>query len=75
MNWHIVEGNWKRFKGKARIGWGRLTDNRLDVIAGKRVELAGEMQHAYGETKDKAEHQLKRFLDEHNKDYRPKRSN
>lgn len=74
MNSHIVEGSWKQFKGKARIYWGRLTDSRLDVIAGKRVELAGKAQRAYGETKDKAEHQLTHFLREHNKDYRPKRS-
>jgi len=74
MNWHIVEGGWKQFKGKAKKNWGRLTGNRLDVIAGKRVELAGKAQQAYGETKEKAEHQLTHFLREHSKDYRPKRS-
>lgn len=74
MNSHIVEGSWKQLKGKARTCWGRLTDSRCDVIAGKRVELAGKAQRAYGETKDRAEHQLTRFLREHNRNHRPKQS-
>lgn len=70
MNWDIVEGNWKQFKGTVKTQWGKLTDDRLDVIAGKRLELAGEIQKVYGVTKDEAEAQLKRF-EEVNKDYKP----
>jgi len=61
MNWDIVEGNWKQFKGKVKAQWGKLTDDQLDVIAGKRVELAGKLQEAYGITKDEAEQQIKSF--------------
>ena len=46
MNWDIVEGNWKQFKGKVKAQWGDLTDEHLDVIAGKRVELVGKIQEA-----------------------------
>jgi len=70
MNWDIVEGDWKQFKGKVKAQWGKLTDDQLDVIAGKRVELAGKVQESYGITKDGAEKQIKRF-EELNKDYRP----
>ena len=73
MNWDIVEGNWKQFKGKVKARWGNLTDDHLDVIAGKRVELAGKLQESYGLTKDEAESQIKGF-EERNKDYRPKKS-
>jgi len=73
MNWDIVEGNWKQFKGKVRARWGNLTDDHLDVIAGKRVELVGKLQEAYGITKHEAEKQIKRF-EQRNKDYRPKSS-
>ena len=73
MNWDIVEGNWKQFKGKAKAQWGKLTDDQLDVIAGKRVELAGRIQESYGITKDEAEEQIKRF-EQRNKDFRPKSS-
>jgi uncharacterized protein YjbJ (UPF0337 family) len=56
---------------KAR--WANLTDDHLDVIAGKRVQLSGKIQEAYGLTKDEAEQQIKRF-EQLNKDYRPKSS-
>jgi uncharacterized protein YjbJ (UPF0337 family) len=61
MNWDIAEGNWKQFKGKVQAHWGKLTDDHLDVIAGKRVELAGRIQEAYGVTLDEAEKQIERF--------------
>lgn len=70
MNWNIVEGNWKQFKGKVKIRWGKLTHHQLDVIAGRRVELAGKGQEAYGITKDEAEKQLRRF-EATWKNYRP----
>lgn len=59
MNWDIVEGNWKQFKGKAKEQWGKLTDDDLDVIAGKRDQLAGRVQEAYGVSKDEAEKQIR----------------
>lgn len=61
MNWEIAEGNWKQFKGKVQAQWGKLTDDQLDVIAGKRVELSGKIQEAYGITLDEAEKQIKDF--------------
>jgi len=61
MNWDIVEGNWKQFKGKAKEQWGKLTDDDLDVIAGKRDQLAGRIQEAYGVNKDEAEKQISAF--------------
>lgn len=71
MNWNIVEGNWKQFKGKVKTQWGKLTDDQLDVIAGKRVELAGKIQEAYGISTEEAEKQIKAF-EEVNKDFKPK---
>ena len=69
MNWDIVEGNWKQFKGKAKEQWGKLTDDDLDVIAGKRDQLAGRVQEAYGVSKDEAEKQILDWEDR-NKDLR-----
>ena len=67
MNWDIAAGNWKQFKGKVKARWGSLTDDHLDVIAGRRVELSGKIQEAYGITKDEAERQIRRF-EKSNKD-------
>jgi uncharacterized protein YjbJ (UPF0337 family) len=63
MNWDIVEGNWKQFKGKVQTEWGKLTNDQLDKIAGKRTELLGRIQEAYGISKDEAEEQIKKFED------------
>ncbi len=58
MNWDIVEGNWKQFKGKVKTQWGKLTDDELDQIEGHRDQLLGRIQESYGITKDEAERQL-----------------
>lgn len=70
MNWDIVEGNWKQFKGKVKEQWGELTDDNLDRIGGRRDQLAGRIQEVYGISKDEAEKQLRDFEDR-NKDYGP----
>lgn len=62
MNWDRVEGNWKAFKGKVQQKWGKLTDDDLDVIEGKRTELTGRLQQRYGVAKDEAERQIDSWL-------------
>ena len=57
MNWDRVEGNWKQFTGQARQKWGKLTDNDLQMAAGRRDELVGLIQERYGIAKDEAEQQ------------------
>ena len=58
MNWDRIEGNWKQFKGQVKEQWGKLTDDDLDVIAGKRDQLVGKIQERYGIAKDEAEKQV-----------------
>ena len=58
MNWDVIEGNWKQFKGNVKQQWSKLTDDQLEIIAGKREHLAGKIQVMYGIDKDEAEHQL-----------------
>lgn len=67
MNWDIVEGNWKQFKGKVKEQWGDLTDDNLDKIAGKREQLSGKIQETYGVSKDEADQQITQF-EERNRD-------
>jgi uncharacterized protein YjbJ (UPF0337 family) len=61
MNWDRIEGNWKQLKGKVRETWGRLTDDELEKIAGKRDKLVGSLQNSYGIAKDEAEKQITDF--------------
>ena len=61
MNWDSIEGNWKQFKGKVREQWGKITDDELDVVAGKRDQLLGLIQKRYGVAKEEAERQVDAF--------------
>lgn len=63
MNWDKIEGNWKQMKGDIKTRWGKLTDDQLDVIAGKREKLAGQLQESYGIGREEAEQQIKEFED------------
>ncbi len=58
MNWDQIEGKWKQMKGKAKEQWGRLTDDELDVAAGRRDVLVGKVQEKYGLAKAEAERQI-----------------
>ena len=58
MNWNLIQGNWKQAIGKAQEQWGKLTEDDLDVVAGRREQLAGLIQERYGVAKEEAEKQL-----------------
>jgi uncharacterized protein YjbJ (UPF0337 family) len=62
MNWDRIEGNWKQFRGKAQQQWGKLTNDDLDQVEGRRVELIGKIQERYGIAKDEAERQVDTWL-------------
>lgn len=62
MNWDRIEGKWKQYKGQAKERWGKLTDDQLDVIAGKRDKLEGKLQETYGYNQDKAKTEVDTFL-------------
>lgn len=65
MNQETLEGNWKQLKGRVKETWGNLTDDDLDVIAGKRDQLAGRLQERYGIAKEAAESQIEEFEKRH----------
>jgi uncharacterized protein YjbJ (UPF0337 family) len=65
MNHDRIEGNWKRVKGKIKEQWGKLTDDDLDVIAGKRDQLLGRIQQRHGVAKDEAQRQVDAFERSH----------
>ena len=58
MNWDRIKRNWRQAAGKAKVQWGKLTDDDLKVVAGHRDQLAGKIQERYGVAKDEAEKQL-----------------
>jgi len=68
MNQDEVGGNWKQFKGKVKEKWGKLTDDDMTVIEGKRDQLVGKIQERYGYGKDQAEKEVGEW--EKGSDYR-----
>jgi uncharacterized protein YjbJ (UPF0337 family) len=42
---------------------GELTDDDLDVVEGKREELAGRLQERYGYARDQAEREIDSWLE------------
>jgi uncharacterized protein YjbJ (UPF0337 family) len=61
MNWDTIKGQWKQITGKVKEKWGKLTDDDLTTIAGKRDQLLGKLQQRYGYGKDQAERELDDF--------------
>lgn len=61
MGWDQIEGKWKDLKGTVREKWGKLTDDELDVIAGKRDQFLGKLQEKYGVAKEEAEKQIEEW--------------
>jgi uncharacterized protein YjbJ (UPF0337 family) len=62
MNWDQLEGKWTQNKGKVKEKWGKLTDDDLDVINGRRQQLVGKIQERYGLAKEAAEKQTDEFV-------------
>ncbi len=61
MNWDKIEGKWLETRGAIRARWGKLTDDDLAVIGGKRDQLIGILQQRYGTTKEEIERQVDDF--------------
>ena len=62
VTWDMITGNWKRFKGKIRRQWGKLTNDDLAVAQGRREELVGKIQARYGIDKEQADKQVEAWL-------------
>jgi uncharacterized protein YjbJ (UPF0337 family) len=61
MNWDQIEGKWKQSAGIVKQKWGKLTDDDLTTIAGKKDQLVGKVQERYGIAKEAAEKQVDEF--------------
>ena len=53
------QGHWNQLKGKLKEKFGKLTDDDLIKLSGKRDELIGKLQILYGSTREKIEHQIR----------------
>src|SRR4029453_3165982 len=58
MDWDRLEGNWKQMRGKGKERWGKLTDDDLTAISGRRDQLEGKIQERYGYAKSQARREV-----------------
>lgn len=61
MNSNIISGNWKQMKGKVKEKWGKLTEDDLTAIEGKRDQLVGKIQERYGYAQERAQKEADEF--------------
>ena len=64
MNKDQMEGKWKQWKGAAKEKWGKLTNDDLDVIAGRREQLVGKLHERYGIAQEEAQKQAEAWMKE-----------
>ena len=61
MEWNQIEGQWDQMKGQFKQKWGKLTDDNLMLIKGKKDVLVGQLKESYGLAKEDAEKQIEEF--------------
>ncbi|MEZ5490465.1 MAG: CsbD family protein [Gammaproteobacteria bacterium] len=62
INSDIVEGKWKKLKGRAKQQWGKLTDDELNRVNGSAEELSGLVQERYGLSREEAKKQVDQWM-------------
>ena len=65
VNQDILAGKWKQMRGELKTWWGKLTDDDVDRIAGQKDKLVGLIQERYGYTREHAEQEIERRLQEY----------
>ena len=56
--WEKIKGAWTQTKGVVKERWGKLTDDDLLEIQGRREKLVGKIQTRYGISHEEAEAQV-----------------
>jgi uncharacterized protein YjbJ (UPF0337 family) len=59
--WAKIKGAWTQSKGAIKEQWGKLTDDDVQEIAGRREVLVGKLQTRYGMSREEAERQVGGF--------------
>ena len=57
-----LKGKWKQLKGSAQAQWGKLPDDDLDWVEGRREQLIGKIQERYGKDREAAREEVDTWL-------------
>ncbi len=64
MTTDVLEGKWEKLKGNLKEQWGKLTDDEILMIQGRRDRLEGLLQEKYGYTRARASQEVDNYLEE-----------
>jgi uncharacterized protein YjbJ (UPF0337 family) len=59
--WAKFKGAWTQTKGEVKEQWGKLTDDDLKEVDGRREVLVGKLQTRYAISHEEAERQVGTF--------------
>lgn len=62
MNWEQISGKWLQATGQVKSKWGKLSDDDIKNVAGKKDQLIGKVVERYGILKEDAEKQVNDFV-------------
>ncbi len=62
MNDDILKGKWAQLKGHVKEQWGKLTDDEIDELDGRREQLVGKVQERYGIAREQAARDVDNWL-------------
>lgn len=63
--WEKMKGSWEQAKGGVKEQWGKLTDDDLMQVQGRRDILVGKIQTRYGISHEQAETQVSGWESKH----------
>jgi uncharacterized protein YjbJ (UPF0337 family) len=66
MRKDTLANRWDYMRSDSKRRWSKLTDDDLDRIRGNVEDLISLVQKKYNYTRDKAEHDVTRFMKSHN---------
>ncbi|MFO0904981.1 MAG: CsbD family protein [Pirellulales bacterium] len=61
MDWEQIKCNWTQVSDMIKLTWGKLSEDDLAAIAGRREQLSGMLQQRYGYAKLHAEMKVDDF--------------
>jgi uncharacterized protein YjbJ (UPF0337 family) len=64
MNLDQFEGKWEQVKGQVKEKWGKLTNDDMTIIHGKKDQMLGKLRERYGYTASQANSELGSFMKE-----------
>jgi len=64
-HWDRIARNWKQFRDEIKHKWGKLTDEDLIAINGRRKRFEGKIQERYGYAEDRVRKDVDDWLHGH----------